>query len=94
MSENIEDLSDYKWLSECPDWWQNFISHTVPDPDIIDNVIVEVEKKLLLHNGKVYVRRDASNPGIQRIVFDSSEDQEFFKIYWTLRGKREGYGLE
>lgn len=85
MSENIVDLSECQWLSDCPQWWQNFINYVVPDESVIADVRAHdlVNAHLSVSNGHVTETNDQQ---LYHVVFATGDDLNAFKLYWALRG--------
>jgi hypothetical protein len=80
------NFTSYRNLSSCPIWWRNFVLFTLSGiiyRDIeVRNLLLE--KAIEKYHGKII--DNGSSENFDALVFDTKEDFDAFKIYWTLYG--------
>ena len=81
------DFTIYTSFSACPVWWRNFVTFALNG---LENAGVgeknfALDRVIEKHHGSIV---DNENPeDVDALEFETEEDLNAFKIYWTLYGQ-------
>lgn len=82
------DFTNYKSFSACPVWWRNFVTFAQKDihgPRTVErHHVLDIEIKK--YHGIIVDMDDDNREDIDCLQFETEEDLNAFKLYWTLYG--------
>jgi hypothetical protein len=80
------DFTVYKNFSACPIWWRNFVLCASKDAPSQKQAYInfELDKSIKKYNGSIIDNEDPED--LDALEFETEEDFNAFKIYWTLYG--------
>lgn len=80
------DFKEYTHFSICPIWWQNFVvglqNETQWNSLSMRNDIINAGIERF--NGSII---EINDEDIDSLIFETDDDFNAFKLYWTLYGK-------
>lgn len=83
------DFSEYRSYSTCPVWWRNFVDTILKDfpmPGSTDSRNQELDFAIARYNGSI-IDHDSGPEEIDRLEFETEDDLNAFKLFWTIHGK-------
>jgi hypothetical protein len=81
------DFTMFTCFSACPVWWRNFVLCTTKDIPTHKQALMnfELDKAIKKYHGSII---DNDNPeDVDALEFETEDDFNAFKIYWTLYGE-------
>jgi len=80
------DFTTYKGFSTCPEWWRNFVTFTLRGMDSkgIGEKNFALDRGIEKYHGTMIDSEDPED--VDALEFETEEDLNAFKIYWTLYG--------
>jgi hypothetical protein len=83
------DFSEFRSYSSCPVWWRNFVDTILKDfsmPGSTDERNQKLDFAITRYNGSI-IDHDSGPDGIDRLEFETEDDLNAFKLFWTIHGK-------
>jgi hypothetical protein len=80
------DFTSYYDLYDCPAWWRNFILYILRESGNRVTGITHFEISCAMEKFRGVITDNKKTGEIDAIEFETDEDLNTFKIYWTLYG--------
>jgi hypothetical protein len=78
------DFTTFRNFFDCPYWWRNFVKTTHQSINSTDNRDLALDRGIGKYNGRIVDIEDNSSM-INYLEFETEDDLNAFKIFWTLK---------